>query len=908
MERKPSIEIFTKEEKLAFYRKLLDVEKRSNEILVIQDSPIAVFRDDKTNKKRAEMRFQNTKDQSEYVSILLERRKNFEDKLIDSRCSITHIYNRHSLRQTLEEGAIYDDSFQTSKEQGRELLKTLKKDLESEVNRSFDLKLTSQRLGVRVLIAKDTEEVMLQYPEDNVLEGKYCYGSKYTDEFYKLAEEIAKHNSFRLKHEEESRLRVIRWLRLLINSDNRDNRDNRHRNTSPAIEALKDISSRVLKELLVKAFRLEKLKPTDIKLFYFGMNSRIHPNTLHLLTFEPADLLDIYDMLPYSRKGLYKEGYVNDILGFIPEPNEQGKWDTISAEAFARDSLFYSPDSRFDEKNEEPIKGPVSGYTKIDRILGMESTLYLPLKIEESSETEEGGKRIRGGVLLFTATNRYPFEGRIAAESSLRDSITLFGNTPPLDDLKKIIYTFYYKELSKYRYLLADTLEGYIECYNKVIEIFEFELIFKHLDLEITDRSNAVAKHINREVFENILRFNLSIDSIREDYLRDNSMFPDLIKRLDASEHRMMLSQKEYRNHTAHMFNVLCLGNVFLSNVKIRDLCKKYLIALLNSENKKMAEIAEIAEIAVNIILDHFWHKNSNPPLTRFIEINRITEDLWDFLVYLMWFVIATNHDIARNLENTASDIVKLLKDYNVIDTKETDHPLQGLIVRAKEMLVDKWNEASWKPSNHENLFPFNETRNLKDYVKSIDRTDDHAHLSALSVWNNLVAADHPTDLSEDDESILERLVFSCAWTILLHHLPKAKIKDAEYKDAKFSFEKYPFLGLLILCDSLQLWGRKSAKGEDHGESDEDFEYDLFRPLISVICDKKSNISIRFDTREPSGFEGDKIDKTKEKQESQLKSLSKDIANVADLLRLDSPEVVITVMDNPIKIKPNSTD
>jgi len=372
--------------------------------------------------------------------------------------------------------------------------------------------------------------------------------------------------------------------------------------------------------------------------------------------------------------------------------------------------------------------------------------------------------------------------------------------------------------------------------YNNIVKRFEFELILKHFDIEIVDPSNLIGIHINDNIFAKIIRFNDKYESIQENYLKKNGFFPEIIERLDAFEHALMLSQEDCRNHTAHMFNVLCMGNVFLSNGHIKEMCKEYL-------QKILGEIDIDPEKWVSIILECFWIKNNNNNLLNFIRENmqrvmdRDNTTLLDILTYLLWFLIATNHDIARSIEKSSLNIKELFEVYGIdVEIQDPTHPLQRPIRRKKESMVNKWEESVWRKKIQPDLFPFN-TYKLVDYnIRDEDFIDDHAHISALSVWESLSKQFDDIGVKKENP-ICECLIYLISWPILLHHLPEARRKDDRFADVQFSFQDHPFLGLLILCDTLQIWGRESfvVGNEKNGISKLRYDFDLYRPLISRV-------------------------------------------------------------------------
>jgi len=833
--------IFTYNNRLESYRKLLEIEENSNRIIAIQDFPLALFRNSEMDKKRAKMRFRDKEKQNEYLEIINRRRNNFHKKASNGAI-ITHIYNRQCVRLYAEKGDVADNLYALTCEERRFIIREL---INCLINYpKFTVRLASERSGIQAFCALDNNKILFQQPGEHHLEAKYWDDNEFKDEFYKFAQNLAENESIDLEakidtagnlvsEERKNKKRLIRWLRLLLKDDWEH---------SP-IEELKNILTGSFKNLLIDALRLENIKARDIKLFYFGYNSELIPHTLNLLMFEPADFLEIYDSLPYfginderrvKVEPLYKSGYVNDVLGFKPDDEH-----AESAQVYSDDNgaWVYTPDAR------------TTGYSNIDSILGLYSTLYIPLKIDS-----------HGGVLMISITNRYFGESRFAKDSKLNNSISLFHEKEGLGKLKEFIEnTFYSNEFNRYKKTLSHTLGTYIHYYNRVVRRFEFALIKSHLDIDLEEKENIVAKHINEKVFENILRFNNSNESIREKYLKANCLFYKYISQLDAYEKPMMLTKEAYRNHTAHMFNVLCMGNILLTCKTIKNCCNEYMKNVF-----ELGDNPESIEKAINLIKEHFWENNQyskeDGKLFKYI-FKDLNYDL-DKLVVLIWYVIATNHDIARALEDIKSNGIESLKLFNILDdTKdELGKSLKEKVKEEKKSLINDWSDTVWFPSYHiegdikksgDHLFPFN-SRTLEDYLEPDILVYDHAHLGAFSVWKSLKKIMEARVIDPTDRLMFQKLILVCTWPILYHHLLTAKEKNlsGNYEDLSFSFNKFPFLGLLIIADSIQMWGRKSAVKDEARTFDTEYDYNLHLPLISKLHISEAEINIRFDFRE----------------------------------------------------------
>jgi len=441
-----AFELFIKDDRINFYQRLLHIEQNSNNLFLVQDFPSAIFRDERLDKDRAKMQFRNSDEREKYLSISAERRINFENAIESKNRAITHIYNRESFRKFIEGKRPIGYPIPIEREQGQEQARGITRYLDYQNN--FRLRLTARRLSIQGIVSYDSHEVLLQQPgEDQMLEGFYWKGESEggVDKFKRYLDSIAESEGFNVdKQSKEERLELARWIRLLFHDDDHQS----------AVEELKNTLSGKLKDLLIPVLRLENINPEEIKLFYFGINSQLYPNTFHLLIFEPADLIEIYKYLPYVNKELFNKGYVNDILGYSLKDE-----DAISAQIFRSGEWGYLSDASIE-----------SGFPGIDKILGIQSTLYIPLGIGKDYNVDnimiKEGQNQWGGVVLLTAPNRYSGESRIAKESLILKPDQNISEDSPCKNLKNAVELLFSDKLEEFNTSLWKTLQEYIACYN----------------------------------------------------------------------------------------------------------------------------------------------------------------------------------------------------------------------------------------------------------------------------------------------------------------------------------------------------------------------------------------------------------------------------------------------------------
>lgn len=309
--------------------------------------------------------------------------------------------------------------------------------------------------------------------------------------------------------------------------------------------------------------------------------------------------------------------------------------------------------------------------------------------------------------------------------------------------------------------------------------------------------------------------------------------FGDMLERFKDQETIMLYGSSRYRDHFMHQMHVFVLGYIIINLIGFDFFRTKlnYVINKLCSRPEDRITYIDGTKHKIN------YDKKKKPK-----NPYEVTNDT----ILRIWFLISFFHDLSyalERLDEAVSTFVGKMFDEQ-IDFKLGNFDWDQLIFKSNE--VKKFLQEMciyFLPPEKCRRGSTTKTQLLTLYLKNLVENQDHGVFSALYLLTNIRKIKPEHDNFNSIEKF-ERYIAAIA--ISLHNQLYEDILINNSKDIQF--KHFPMESLLILCDSIQEWGRVK-KYKHHNDEIVDFGKCKFEG-IDYTENKNTtviNINIKFD-------------------------------------------------------------